>query len=108
MGDRDWISSDLLSTVLTSDKASRLEKALVYEKQIATDVAAYVLPTESTGMMLVQATANEGVPIDDIERAVDDEIERIVVSGTTEDELIRAKNRTEGALANQAETHDSP
>ena len=107
MGDRDWICSDLLSTVLTSDKASRLEKALVYEKQIATDVAAYVLPTESTGMMLVQATANEGVPMETIERAVDDEIERIVVGGVTEDELIRAKNRTEVDLAHQIENYDT-
>ncbi len=107
MGDRDWISSDLLSTVLTSDKASRLEKALVYEKQIATDVAAYVLPTEATGMMLVQATANEGVPVEEIERAVDDEIERIVVGGITEDELIRAKNRTEVDLAHQIENYDT-
>src|SRR5581483_1661721 len=35
MGDADWIAGDLLSSVLTSDKASRLEKSLVYEKQIA-------------------------------------------------------------------------
>src|ERR1051325_4878757 len=63
MGEGDWIAGDLLSTVLSGDKASRLEKALVIDKQIATDVAAYVLPTEATGMMLLQATANAGVAV---------------------------------------------
>src|SRR6202035_5660624 len=92
MGERDWVYGDLLSTVLTSDKASRLERALVYEKQIATDVAAYVLPTEATGMLLLQATANEDVPVEEIEKAIDEELERIVVNGITEDELTRAKN----------------
>jgi predicted Zn-dependent peptidase len=107
MGDHDWICSDLLSTVLTSDKASRLERALVYEKQIATDVAAYVLPTEATGMLLLQATANADVPIEEIEKAIDEELERIVVSGITEDELTRAKNRTEVDLAHQIENYDT-
>src|SRR5438094_3939560 len=40
MAEPDWIAADLLSSVLSGDKASRLEKALVLEQQIATDVAA--------------------------------------------------------------------
>jgi predicted Zn-dependent peptidase len=106
MGDRDWICADLLTTVLTSDKASRLERALVYEKQIATDVAAYVLPTEATGMLLLQATAKENVPIEDIESTIDEEISRLVSGGITEDELTRAKNRTEIDFAHQIENYD--
>jgi zinc protease len=107
MGDPDWIAGDLLSTVLTSDKASRLEKSLVYQKQIATDVAVYVLPTEATGMMMLQATAKEDVPIEEIERALDEEIERVAVDGVTDEELTRAKNRTEVDFAHQIENYDS-
>jgi len=107
MGDRDWIAGDLLSTVLTSDKASRLERSLVYEKQIATDVAAYVLPTEATGMLLLQATAKDDVPIEEVEQAMDDEIERVVVGGITDDELTRARNRAEVDYAHQIENYDT-
>ncbi len=107
MGHHHWICADLLSTVLTSDKASRLEKALVYEQQIATDVAAYVLPTEATGMMMLQATAKEDVPIEQVERAIDDELERLVNGGISEDELTRAKNRAEVDFAHQLENYDS-
>jgi zinc protease len=107
MGDRDWIAGDLLSTVLTSDKASRLEKSLVYDKQIATDVAAYLLPTEATGMLMLQATAKEGVAFADIERAIDDEVEQLAVGGVTDDELSRAKIRAEVDYAHQIENYDT-
>lgn len=107
MGDHDWICADLLSTILSSDKASRLEKALVYEQQIATDVAAYVLPTEATGMLMLQATVKENVPIERVEHAIDAEIERVITAGISEDELTRAKNRAEVDFAHQIENYDS-
>jgi zinc protease len=80
---------------------------LVHEKQIAQDVASYVLPTEATGMLMLQATAREGVAIDEIESAIDEEVALIAVRGLTEDELTRAKNRAEIEYAHQLETFDS-
>jgi predicted Zn-dependent peptidase len=107
MGAPGWIHADLLTTVLAADKASRLERSLVHEQQIAQDVAAYVLPTEATGILLVQATAKEGVSIEAIEHAVDEEIARVASGGITEDELTRAKNRAEIEYAHQIENYDS-
>jgi zinc protease len=107
MGEPDWIHADLLTTVLASDKASRLDRALVHEQQIAQDVATYVLPTEATGLMLLQATAREGVALERLESAIDEEVARISVGGITEDELTRAKNRAEMEYAHQLETFDA-
>ena len=107
MGDPDWIYADLLSTILTSDKASRLEKALVLDQQIATDVSAYVLPTEATGMLLMQATAKEGVPIEQVEESIDRELARITREGVTADEVERAKTRAEVDYAHQLENYDA-
>jgi zinc protease len=107
MGDAEWIHADLLTTVLASDKASRLDRSLVHEQQIAQDVAAYVLPTEATGLMMLQATAREGVAIEALESAIDEEVARISVGGITDDELTRAKNRAEIEYAHQLETFDS-
>src|SRR5688572_20584696 len=107
MGDPDWVHGDLLSTVLASDKASRLDRVLVHEKQIAQDVAAYILPTESTGILMLQATAREGVSIETIEAAIDEEVARLSVDGITDDELTRAKNRAEVEYAHQLETFDA-
>jgi zinc protease len=107
MGSSDWIFGDLLTTVLASDKASRLDRALVHEQQIAQDVSAYVLPTEATGLLMLQATAREGVTIERIEQAVDDEIGRIIRDGIGADEVIRAQNRAEMEYAHQVENYDS-
>jgi len=107
MGHPEWVAADLLTTILASDKASRLDRVLVHEKQIAQDVGTYVLPTEATGMMMLQATAREGVSIDEIESAIDEEIARVATGGITEDELTRAKNRAEMEFAHQLETFDA-
>jgi predicted Zn-dependent peptidase len=107
MGDADWIHADLLSTVLGSDKASRLDRVLVHERQIAQDVAAYILPTEATGILMLQATVREGVSVETIEAAIDEEVARIAVDGITDDELTRAKNRAEVEYAHQLETFDA-
>jgi predicted Zn-dependent peptidase len=107
MGHADWIHADLLSTVLASDKASRLDRVLVHEKQIAQDVAAYILPTEATGILMLQATAREGVAIEAVEAAIDEEVARLSVDGITDDELTRAKNRAEVEFAHQLETFDA-
>ena len=107
MGDPDWIAGDLLTTVLASDKASRLDRVLVHERQIAQDVATYVLPTESTGILLLQATARDGVQIEEIESAIDEEVAKLAVGGVTADELTRAKNRAEIEFAHQLETFDA-
>lgn len=107
MGDPAWIHADLLSTILATDKASRLERVLVHEKQIAQDVAAYVLPTEATGILMIQATAKENVALSDLEREIDEQIARVVREGVSEDEMTRARNRAEIEYAHQIENYDS-
>ena len=58
-------------------------------------------------MLLLHATAKEGVEPEQLERAIDDEIARLVSGGTTEDELTRAKNRAEVDFAHQIENHET-
>ena len=58
-------------------------------------------------MMLLQATAREGVAIEAIESAIDEEIARVSIEGITDDELTRAKNRAEVEYAHQLETFDA-
>jgi predicted Zn-dependent peptidase len=58
-------------------------------------------------MLLLQATAKEGIPIEDVERVTDEEIARLISTGITEDELTRAKNRAEVDVAHQLENYDA-
>ncbi len=57
-GDAD---ADLAARILGGGKSSRLYKKLVYEKQIAQDVAAYDYPLMLGSVFVVQATAKPGI-----------------------------------------------
>ncbi|MHB0970664.1 MAG: M16 family metallopeptidase [Thermoanaerobaculia bacterium] len=106
-GDREWIACDVLAGALGMGKASRLERALVYEQQIAQDVAAFAWDTELTGMLLFWATAREDASLDDVEKAFDAEIARIARDGLEEIEITRVRNQTETDYAHQIEDFDS-
>jgi predicted Zn-dependent peptidase len=102
-GEPGWIAGDLLSNILARDKASRLERELVYRQQIAQDVSAFMWNSESDGMLLLWATAKKGVTPEKLEAALDKEIDRLVAEGVTEAELSRAKNQNATDFAQQIE-----
>ncbi|MFL5510913.1 MAG: M16 family metallopeptidase [Gemmatimonadales bacterium] len=83
----------LLSDVLSSGKSSRLYKRLVYDDQTATDVSAYVNMREIGGLFVVEATARPGVELARVEKAVDEEVRRLLAGGPTAAELSRVKTQ---------------
>jgi zinc protease len=87
--DNQYLS--LVGQVLTSGKTSRLYKRLVYDDQIATDVAAFIDTREIGGLFVVQVTARPGDDLSKVERAVNDELARFLKTGPMPDELARAK-----------------
>lgn len=84
---------DLVSDVLSSGKTSRLYKRLVYDDQIATDVAAFIDLREIAGLFYIQATAKPGEDLKKVEKAIDEELEKFLKEGPTEAELKRVKAR---------------
>ncbi len=84
---------DLVSDVLAAGKTSRLYKRLVYDEQIATDVAANVRLMEIAGQFVIQATARPGVELAKVEQAIDEELARFLTEGPTEQELTRVKTQ---------------
>jgi len=90
-GSPDDAYLDLLSSILATGKSSRLYKRLVYDDQIATDVSATQQSSEIASIYVVDASARPGTDLASVEKAVDDEIARLLRDGPTEDELQRAK-----------------
>lgn len=82
---------DLVSDLLASGKTSRLYKRLVYEDQIATDVSAYLDLREIAGLFYIVATAKPGESLAKVEKALDEELARLMAEGPTENELQRVK-----------------
>ncbi len=86
---------DLASLILTDGLSSRLQKALVYDRQLCSTVQASQNSAEISGLFFVSATARPGVKLADVERVVTDEIARLAKSGPTAAELDRAKTKYE-------------
>src|SRR6058998_1095881 len=90
--DADYL--DLVTDVLAAGKTSRLYKRLVYDEQIATDVAAYVDLREIGGQLVIRATAKPGGDLARVERAIDEELARFIQTGPTASELRRVKTQS--------------
>jgi zinc protease len=82
-----------VTDVLGSGKTSRLYKRLVYDDQIATDVAAYIAKREIGSQVTIQATAKPGGDLAAVEKAIDEELARFLKDGPTADELQRVKTQ---------------
>ncbi len=84
--------TNLLAKILGGGKSSRLYKSLVYEKQIAQDVQ-IVNSNEMLGTIFeLFATAQPGVRLEDLEKAINEEITKLRDDGPTPAELDRARN----------------
>ena len=95
--DPDEGALELLRAVLADGQSSRLYRSLVYEKQIAQSVGVRNHSAEIAGQFMVEVTAAAGHDLDEIEAAVEGEIERIWREPPTSEELERAKNRMESS-----------
>src|SRR5881394_2610127 len=96
--------ADLAATILGGGKSSRLYKKLVYEKQIAQDVAVNQQSLILGSVFEVQATAKPGVKPEDLEKAINAELEAFRTNGPTEEELKRARNVLESRIIEGLET----
>ena len=86
---------DILASILSSGKSSRLYKTLVYDKQIAQDVNAYQESKELGSVFVIQVTAKKGQSLVDIEKEVDLILKDILTNGVTKDEFDRARTNWE-------------
>jgi zinc protease len=96
--------ADLAATILGGGKSSRLYKKLVYEKQIALDVAVSQQPLILGSVFEIQATSRPGVKPEELEKAIDTELEAMRTSGPSSAELARARNVIESRIIAGLET----
>jgi zinc protease len=89
--DADYLG--LVSSILGNGKTSRLYKRLIYDDQIASDVTVYTDEREIGGQFVVQVTALSRHTLDEIEKAIDEEVARFLKDGPTADELQRVQTQ---------------
>lgn len=90
---------DLLATILTAGKSSRLYQRLVRDGQLALDVSAGQSSREIDGIFSIVATAVPGGSLAEIEKVIADELYRLQHDGPTDDEVERSKMTVEADFA---------
>jgi zinc protease len=94
---------DVVSSVLTGGKNSRLYKRLVYDMQIAQDVNAFQASAELGSTFEIVATARPGHTIAEIQKVIDEELQTLQRENPSAREFERALNGYEASFFNRME-----
>jgi zinc protease len=89
---------DMISSLLTGGKNSRLYKRLVYDLQIAQDVAAFQQSQALGSNYVIMATARPGQSLDKLQAVIDEELDALRKTPPAEREMTRALNQTEASF----------
>ena len=82
---------DVLASVLSASRTSRLQKELVYDRQWAAAVGAQQRTNENGGEFRITLTPRPGHTLTELELATDSIVQRLQREGPAEDEVARAK-----------------
>ena len=94
---------DLVSSVLTGGKNSRVYKRLVYEMQAAQSVQAYQGSMALASTFVIEVTPRPGHTIEDLQKIVDEEIVKLQQTPPAAREVERAMNQYEASFYNRME-----
>ena len=84
--------ADVVARILGGGKASRLYKSLVYDKKIAQDVSAGEQSAELTSIFQIQATARPGHTAEELEAAIQTELDSLTKAEPSAQEMAAARN----------------
>ena len=96
--DNEYHATDLLSDVLSRGNSSRLYISLVKEKQLFSDINAYVSGDFDPGLFVVSGKVNDGVDVHAANAAIEEELQKLMREQVTENELQKCKNKIESSI----------
>jgi zinc protease len=94
---------DMVADILAGSKNSRLYKRLVYDLQIAQDVSAFQGSQSLSSAFQLTATPRPGHTVAELQKVIDEEIQKLQREAPTAHELERAVNQVESSFFNRME-----
>jgi len=98
MNTHDYFAIDMLGTLLSGGQSSRLYRELVDNQQLALQVSSFPVPFNEPAINLIFALTNMGVDPQELESAIDAEIEKIKNELIPEKEFQKLKNQYESKI----------
>lgn len=97
--DAAYHATDLITEVLGSGASSRLYQHLVKEQRLFSHLECYHFGSIDPGMLVIEGKLVKGITPEEAETAVQAEIAQLLQQGVTEQELQKAKNKTESIIS---------
>jgi len=91
---KDQVVLSAISELLSSGKSSRLNREIVDKKRLANQIYGYNMEMTDDGIFLFMGMANPDVKIEDLEKAIHEEIEKIKNGEVTQKEIDRVKTNS--------------
>ena len=97
--DDGYYAAELITEILSGGGSSRLYQALVKEQQLFSGIECYQFGTTDAGLIVIEGKLVKGIKMEDADKAVEAELEKMKTTLVEEKELQKVKNKTEAALA---------
>lgn len=96
--EKEYYAFDLLSDILSNGRSSRLYNSLVKEKQIFTEVNAFITGDADNGLFVVTGKYREGISMKEGKDALLEELRKISYDEILEQEFQKVKNKFESTM----------
>ncbi len=97
--DRRYYIIDLLTDILSGGGSSRLYQALVKEQQLFSNIECHHFGSTDNGLVVIEGKLVKGVKMEEAEKAIEEELDKMKNQLVSETELQKVKNKTESMLA---------
>lgn len=96
--DKAFYPTDMLSDILSNGKSARLQQHLVEEKQLFSNLSAYVTGTFDEGLFILSGNPNKGVSLVTADEALQEELQQLCSQPVGAGELQKTKNKIQTLL----------
>jgi zinc protease len=96
--ERGYYVTDLITDILGGGASSRLYESLVKEKKMFSSIECYHFGSIDDGLLAIEGKLVKGVKIEEAEKAVNEEVEKMKTELVDEKELQKVINKTESTI----------
>ena len=97
--DKRYYTTDLITDLLSGGGSSRLYQSLVKEKQLFSNINCFHFGSVDAGLLAIEGKLVKGIKMEDAEKAIEIELDKIKNEKVEESELEKVKNKTESLMA---------
>lgn len=97
--DKRYYTADLITDLLSGGGSSRLYQSLIKEKQLFSNINCFHFGSVDAGLLAIEGKLIKGIKMEDAEKAIEEELEKMKMETVSDAELQKVKNKTESLMA---------